>query len=586
MSALWRVVVLVARLDRLAIVALVGAALVGAAGGAIEVTLVGSIMSSIEDGGTPPIWMLLAFVTAIAVVDLAAYGSELYLGLTGERVARYAAGEFSTFALSRPVVDYEDHRLYDQMVEVTSGLQHQPIGALSSLARIVASVGFAAGGLLALWAVEPILAVGTAVAATGPILAAVKTGRLDHELFAATIEPERERAYVLGVIGARTSQVELRLFGFGSLLRKRYDKAFLEVFRIRGRIARTQLAVIGLAEVFSALLILVLLSRVVSGIGSPAERVVTMSVLFVALQRVVGSLGAAGGGVGNLVENLLYLSRAFELVSTDESTAESGKEGGSRDPYRRLGTVVLQLASFRYPNSAAAAVRTVTLSANAGERIAIVGRNGSGKTTLGKLLLGVFEPTDGSSWAEVSGRQVPISQCLSSIAEQDFTRLEEPIEAFVRPPARRMRPEAGEIEQVLKIEDVVAKLPDGYDTQLGRLFEGGIEISSGEWQRLVVARALACEAAVVVLDEPTAYLDEQATDELVAALELCGDAIVFTITHDPDVAAAHDRVLVMDNGRLIEQGRPETLLREAQSAFRQVFERIDRPRPDREEARG
>lgn len=223
--------------------------------------------------------------------------------------------------------------------------------------------------------------------------------------------------------------------------------------------------------------------------------------------------------------------------------------------------------SFRYPQAERAAIDGISFTIHPGERVALVGANGSGKTTLVKVLLGLFEPTRG----EVRYGQLPSVQAnrdelwnQSAAVFQDYTRfaftLGENI-GFGR--AERMD-EQHEVELAARqggADSIADNLPDGYGTLLTREFAGGTELSGGEWQRVAISRGFMRNAALVVLDEPTASLDPQAeADVFRRFLSMSGGRTTLVVSHRLGSARFCDRVLVLREGRLIENGTHADLL--------------------------
>jgi ATP-binding cassette subfamily B protein len=223
--------------------------------------------------------------------------------------------------------------------------------------------------------------------------------------------------------------------------------------------------------------------------------------------------------------------------------------------------------SFTYPETDREVLSNVSLTVRPGECVAIVGANGAGKTTLVKLLLRLYDPGHGSIHVDdVDIRQLDPTELRARIAVvfQDYARYQltarenvgfgkiEEIENLEK--IRRVAQEVG-------IHSLLGGLPGGYETLLGRRFEGGHELSLGQWQRVAVARALLRDAPLLILDEPTAALDAQAEYELYQQLkDLARNRMTILISHRFSTVRMADRIIVLDNGRIIEEGTHEELL--------------------------
>ena len=222
---------------------------------------------------------------------------------------------------------------------------------------------------------------------------------------------------------------------------------------------------------------------------------------------------------------------------------------------------------FRYPGSEQWAVRHLSFRIAPGERVALVGENGAGKTTLVKLLARLYDPDEGCVFLDgVDLRDYDLDSLRRNIGVifQDFVRYEFVLreniaisqvdelddEAKIREAARRSLADA-----------VAARLAKGYDQMLGRRFDGGVELSGGEWQKVALARAYMREAQVLILDEPTAALDARAEYEVFLRFaELTRGRMAVLISHRFSTVRMADRILVLQGGQLVDQGTHDELL--------------------------
>ncbi|MFW2381112.1 MAG: ATP-binding cassette domain-containing protein, partial [Acidimicrobiales bacterium] len=214
-------------------------------------------------------------------------------------------------------------------------------------------------------------------------------------------------------------------------------------------------------------------------------------------------------------------------------------------------------------------VRNVNLGFRTGELVALVGENGSGKTTLARLLSLLYEPTTGSIL--VNGEALFPGQSVSmrrriSIVSQEYLRLvltaTENISMQFESPADTQRVISA--ARFGGIHNEIEELSEGYETLLGVEFSGGQELSGGQWQRLATARAWYRDADVVILDEPTSALDPEAEVELVDKIrELAQDKLVILISHRFGTVSRADRIVVLQEGEVVEQGSHRELMGQA-----------------------
>ena len=207
----------------------------------------------------------------------------------------------------------------------------------------------------------------------------------------------------------------------------------------------------------------------------------------------------------------------------------------------------------------------------AGEHVALVGENGSGKTTLVKLLCRLYDPTEGRILLDGTDiREFALDDWrgLFSVLFQDFVRYQMTAEENVRMGDMGIPPGDPRIAGAAAragASAVVDRLPQGYQTQLGRLFRGGMELSEGQWQRVALARAFLRPAEILMLDEPTSSLDAKAERELLESVVhgLQGKTAV-VVSHRLSTVKAAGRILVLADGRLVETGTHDELLQRGQ----------------------
>ncbi|MBI4542423.1 MAG: ABC transporter ATP-binding protein, partial [Gemmatimonadetes bacterium] len=260
-----------------------------------------------------------------------------------------------------------------------------------------------------------------------------------------------------------------------------------------------------------------------------------------------------------IYEQSLYLSDLFTFFGMRPAIAS--RDGARPVPRPVREGFEFRDVGFRYPGSEAWAVRHLSFRLNPGERLALVGENGAGKTTLVKLLARLYDPDEGLillDGADLRDYDVPALYRAIGVIFQDFVRYELVLRENIG---------VGEIGAVLdlpKVEraaerslasDLARRLPSRYEQMLGRRFEGGIELSGGEWQKVALARAYLREAEVLILDEPTAALDARAEYQVFRRFaELTRGKMAVLISHRFSTVRMADRILVLERGEITESG--------------------------------
>jgi ATP-binding cassette subfamily B protein len=241
--------------------------------------------------------------------------------------------------------------------------------------------------------------------------------------------------------------------------------------------------------------------------------------------------------------------------------------------------ITLEGVSFTYPGTDVAALRDVSLHLPAGTTVALVGENGAGKTSLVKLLCRFYDPTEGRILVDgVDLRDLDLDEwrAATSVAFQDFVRFQLVAREAVGVgdlPAVEDLARVGSSAERAGAGRVIDRLPDGFDTQLGRTFEGGVDLSEGEWQRVALARGLMRPTPVLlILDEPTSSLDPRAEHEVFERFAdmAAGDATTLLVSHRFSTVRMADLIVVLHDGRIEELGSHDELLA-AGGRYAQLF---------------
>ena len=295
---------------------------------------------------------------------------------------------------------------------------------------------------------------------------------------------------------------------------------------------------------------------------------------FLVALGLFGGVAAASIGLGrlwvDLQKNAAGVRRVFFFIDLPGDDAEAGAEAGARGRVASVREgIVFDQVGFLYPDGREA-LRDVSFEARVGETVAIVGPTGAGKTSLAYLIPGFLRPTSGRVLFDgVDLRELDVDEVRAQVTYvfQEHLLFSQTIADNLR----LGRPGAtdAELERAARISGAlgfVDTLPDGYDTVLGN---GGGTLSVGQKQRLSIARGLVRDAPVLILDEPTAALDPETERALVAALaSLKQERIVFVIAHRLSTIGGADRILFLEDGRVVEQGTHEALMALSDGAYR------------------
>ncbi|HXJ37724.1 MAG TPA: ABC transporter ATP-binding protein, partial [Bryobacteraceae bacterium] len=378
----------------------------------------------------------------------------------------------------------------------------------------------------------------------------------------ATID--RRRAYIRKLLIERESAKEVRVYGLAAYLRQLNAQLSQDrIARLRKVVRSRTLAILG-GSASTSLLVALMLGILVYFVSNGWLNLPSASAAALAIFQLSGAISGLVSSASQISENALYMEDYVTFLDVDGIPEPEAL----RPP--RVGFDVLRVSHvhFRYRGSDAEALNDVSLEIRRGQVVALVGENGSGKTTLAKLLCGLYRPDEGRIlWdgVDISATDAPLVRNSTSIVFQDFVRYMFTAGDNIgmgRVESMADRPAIADAAAKAEADGFVERLPRGYDTQLGRLFEGGEELSEGQWQRIALARAFFRDSPFVILDEPTADLDARAEHALFAAVKsLFKGRTVLLISHRLSGVRSADRILVLERGRVVERGTHDELNR-------------------------
>jgi ATP-binding cassette subfamily B protein len=534
--------------------------------------IVDGVVLAARSGAAPDREHVLALVAAelgLMAVQLSAgrllsLRRELLRGTLGNRVNEAILEK----ALELEVRHFEDADVYDKMQNARREASARPLSLVMQtfgIAQNAVTLAALSGLLLRLSPVSVLVVVAASVPAF------LAEARLSADSFRMWTwrAPEGRRLNYLEWILTRDSHVkEVKLFGLGPLVLGRYRALFTKFFDEDRLLAWARLRA-GLA--FGALSLAAFYGMYALMAGRAARAEITLGdlALYIAVFRQgQGAIQALLQAVGGLYEDALFMSNLFDYLAIPTG-AEAARVSPPRSPPRgRPGALELERVSFRYPGTGEWALRDVSLVVAPGETLGLVGENGAGKSTLVKLLLRLYDPTEGAiRWGGVDLRDMDPADLRGRIGAvfQDFVRYQFTAAENVglgSPAHVADRPRIEEAGERGGATALVASLPRGWDTVLGGWFEAGHELSAGQWQKLAVARAfMREEAELLVFDEPTAAIDAAAEHELFQRFQaLAAGRSAIVISHRFSTVRIADRIAVLHGGRLEELGSHRELV--------------------------
>ncbi len=460
---------------------------------------------------------------------------------------------------------FEDSASYDLLRRAQQDAAMRPVNMVSTAFGLI-QTGITFVSMVALLiGVSPLLALVALVSPVPAFIADTRYGWRGYNLSRWASPVRRRMQYLTTLVTTDTYAKEVKLYGLGGFFIERFQllaRAYYE----RQRKLVTARYLVGflwssITTLAGSITYLYVAVQAVAGRLTLGD----LTLYTQAASSVQGSIQGILSGFSSMYENNLYLNNLYELLETPVRIHAPANPRPLPSPLR--GEVVFEHVTFHYPGSGAQALRDVSFRIAPGETIAVVGRNGAGKTTLIKLLCRLYDPTEGRILLDgVDIRDLDPMQLRGVIGAmfQDYVTYQATAAENIglgdladiedRPAIEAAARRSG-------ADDLIAGLPDGYDTPLGKWFDGGANLSGGEWQKVALGRAFMRDARILVLDEPTSALDAQAEYELFERLrQLSAGRTAVYISHRFSTVRQADRILFLERGRLVEEGTHEELM--------------------------
>jgi len=500
--------------------------------------------------------------------------------LLQERVTNTIQLEIMDHAAKLDLAFFEDSTSYDLLRRAQQGASSRPLFMVSGVFGLIQTAIALVSMIFLLFTLSPLLAVIALIAPIPAFVADTRYGWRGYS-FARWASPIRRRMdYLTTLVTTDTYAKEVKLFGLGPYFIDRFRQlSTVYQDRQRGLVVTRYFAGFvwsSLTTLAGSLTYLYVALQAIAGKLTLGD----LTLFTQAASSVQGSVQGLLGGAGSMYENNLYLNDLFEFLATpvgiegvagDGSIATELRAGPTAAPALDLaatrGELTFDHVTFRYPGREDDAVADVSFTIAPGDTVAVVGRNGAGKSTLIKLVTRLYDPTDGRILLDgVDLRELEpaaVRQLIGGMFQDYVTYQASAAENIGLGELGRLEDRAAVEEAARKggADSLLDRLPDGWDTPLGKWFDGGVELSGGEWQKIALGRAFMRDARILLLDEPTSALDAQAEFELFARLRsLARGRTAIYISHRFSTVRQADRILFLEHGRLVEQGTHQELM--------------------------
>lgn len=483
-------------------------------------------------GGTPQagfsiVALLAAFVGIFLLGRIISALSAINSDILGQRLIDYTTAIMQNHAAGLDLGYYDTPAFHDTLHRAQQEAASRPMQIMNSFMAFGGAAVMLAGivGMLGAWSpwVIPVMV----VAVVPSFLVRLHKARSIYNFRRSSTQLYRQTGYYGSVLTSRPYAAELRAF--------RLAKHFRNLFTGHRRMLASRLLRISrrrgmldiLCSFVEAAALLVVVYMLINQALGFAITVGTFVMLFEAFRRGQSQLTSLASSIAALYDNRLFAANLFEFLDLRPSILAPAEPLPVPET---LETVELRDVTFRYPGAERDALSHFNLVCRRGEITHLEGQNGYGKTTVLRLVMRLYDPAEGAvliNGIDIRRFRPEELRARIGVLFQDFARYAATVRENIAYGGSKVQ--VGKTNTLL---DFVDRLPQGYDTPLGRLFDGGQELSMGQWQRLALARALASDAPILLLDEPLAWMDQPTREVFLELLEeIKVNRIIILVNH-------------------------------------------------------
>lgn len=514
---------------------------------------------------SPHLWWLAALECALAICgNLFGRLTDYYDAVLADRYTRHVSIQVMHHASQLDLQAYEDPVFYDRLerarVQATDRL-----GMIQSIGRLFQQTITTISLSAAILFFSPWLLLLLVVCLVPAFLGESHFAFLSYAKNFRQTPIRRQLDYLRQLGGSKEAAKELKLFGLSAFLTDRFTTLSNHIFDENLSLARKRLLAVSLLSMVSTAgyygAYIWVIYETVTGVFS----IGTLYFLTQSIMNASSNISQIFSTLSSIADQALFLTDL--LAFFEMRPAVTSKPGALPAPRPIRSGFQLENVSFVYPGTTRQVLKGLNFRLEPGERIALIGQNGQGKTTIVKLMTRLYDPTEGRVLLDgVDLRDYDLEDLSREIGVifQDFMRYEMTARENIAVGRIDYLSDDERIQRAAEkslAHGVIERLPREYDQMLGRRFEGGVDLSGGEWQKLALARAYLREAQVLILDEPTAALDARAEYEVFERFnELTESKMALFISHRFSTVRMAGRIIVLEDGAIAEEGSHDRLM--------------------------
>ena len=519
------------------------------------------------------LWKMFAIEAGLAIFQiLLGQAISLIDGLLGDLFSNKVSEDIIRHAATLDLYQFENAEFYDKMERARQQTTSRTVLlslVLTQLQELISLISLGVGLVI----FSPWLILLLVLAVIPSLIGELHFNMRSYSMTRSWTQERRELDYLRYLGASNESAKEVKIFGLAGHLARQFGTLADKYFQANKKLAISKstwagiFSALGTLAYYGAYVVIVI--QTISGLISLG----TLTFLAGSFKRMQSGLQGIMLRFSQISSHSLYLSDLFDFFNIEPEIVDNP----DMIPFPEVMKIGFRFenVSFKYPDSDRYAIRDLSFSIDAGEKIALVGENGAGKTTLIKLLARLYDPSEGNIYVDnINLKEIELSSLRKNIGIifQDFIRLNFTArENIAIGNIDFVNSENGhngvldtrieEASQKSLASEVISTLPGGLDQMLGRRFDNGTDLSGGQWQKIALARAYMREAQLLILDEPTSALDARAEHQVFERFtELMDGKSAVIISHRFSTVRVADRILFLENGQLVEEGSHQELM--------------------------
>ena len=541
----------------------------------IEKTALGGVAESFW--GSTILFLLIFFFSFRILQRVINRVSNATTRIAGEKVVRHVKVMIMEKSRELDLSAFDIPEFYEKLENANHEAGNRPINILNSTFSVITTLISLVSYIIILSTALPVAALCIMIVSVPGAIINFYYRRKNFEYMRKRSKDRRQMNYYSGVLTNKDLVKEVRIYNLSDLFIERYKTVFEHYYAgLRKLILRENILHV-VVTVISAVTNCIFFALIALRVFSGKIKIGDYSLLTGSITSIANDVTTLISTSANIYEGTLFIDNLVSFMK-EKPTIVSSLPEPAPVMHGSAHTIDFEHVSFRYPGTDRDVIHDVNLHIAPGDTVVLVGLNGAGKTTLIKLLIRLYDPTEGRILLD--GRDVREYDPqdlyrMFGIIFQDFGKYAFTVSENIR---------FGDLEREASEEDVraaaisanaddyISHLPNGYQTPLMRYFEAnGIELSIGQWQKLSVARAFYSQSDILILDEPTASLDPLAEQEIFNQFDqLRHDKTTIFVSHRLSSATVASKIVVLEYGRVIEEGNHRELM-EKKGRYYELF---------------